>query len=184
MDDLDPQDLPNATVIKCADQLFISQQAARRLDGEIDGEKLEELAQEAYYRIFGIIHAEYLKPDASIPLDIQGYMDVVYTWGRSQGHSRTSNQATRSEMDAIAEVTGAQIPRTPAAAAGGRANLGGYYPWQTPKGKGKAGRSTPYPQTPGGAGSSSSGSTWWPTSEWSDWSSWSWTGWSGRGWWW
>ena len=102
-------------------------------------------------------------------------MQIVLSWGRSTNHGRTANQATRDEMAAIAEYTGTTIPTTPAEAAGGRANRGGYYPNQSPKGKG-AGRSGPYPQ----ASHPSSGSSWWYQSDWRDWSSWS--SWSGRGW--
>ena len=61
-------------------------------------------------------------------------------------------------MTAIARITGANIPLTPAAAAGGRAYLGGYYPHQAHTDKG-AGRSTPYPH------SSSSGSSWWASTQ-------------------
>ena len=172
--DLDPTSVPNATAIKYANKLFILKQNSGRLDGDTDDETLEQLAREAYFYIFGIKPEAYLVPDSQIPPENRDHIPIVQSWGRSVGHSRTSGQTTKDEMAAIAEFTGAHIPTTPAEAAGGRANQGGYYPHQTPKGKG-AGRSNPYPQS----SSHSSGSSWWPSS---NWGSWSWSSWSGGNW--
>ena len=133
-------------------------------------------------QIFNVVPSAYMNPDAAISGEYRESIDEVNSWGLSQGHSRTVNQTTRAERDALQDFTGERVPATPAQAAGGKANKGGYYPFQPAmggkgKGKGKsAGRSAPYPQT-----SSSSGSSWWSPS----WSDWSWSGWSwsGRNWW-
>ena len=170
--DVETTSFPHAVSIKYANDLFVHQQNAGRLDDKIEDEVIGRLVQDAYYDIFGIRHDAYLNPDAKILPERKHYLDVLHTWGRSIGHGRTAQQATKEEMAAIAQITGTRIPLTPAAAAGGRADRGGYYPHQAPKGKG-AGRSIPYPQ------SSSSDSSWWASSNWGNWS---WSSWSGRNW--
>ena len=129
----------------------------------------------AYDEIVGINPEHYLNPDVEIAPQSMQYINEVKGWGRSVGHGRYSTQTTEEEMAALATFTGAAIPNTPAQAAGGRANQGGYYPnqpAQPAKGKG-AGRSHPYSQS-----SSSASGSWW-SSSWDK----SWTGWSGWKWW-
>ena len=176
MEDLDPTTVPNAAAIHYANEYFCLKQAPKVLDDELGDEwdnfLLDPLAGSAYFDIFGINPDEYLNPDAHIPHDRTRYIGEVTGWGRSENHFRKVNQSTPDEMAAIAQFTGARIPATPAEAAGGRANRGGYYPNQPAKGKG-AGRSNPYPQ----GGSRSSGSSWWSSS--SNW----WSGWGGGSWW-
>ena len=171
--DLEISDFPNAMAIKHANILFMHQQEEGTLDDNPDDDLVRKCAQEAWYDIFGFRHEQYLHPDNAIPEDKKSYLNIIRGWGRSIGHGQTSQQANRDEMAAIAQFTGVDIPTTPAAAAGGRADQGGYYPHQPHPDKG-AGRSTPYPR------SSSAGSSWWPSSEWG---SWSWSGWTGRDWW-
>ena len=172
--DLDPTSIPNATAIKYADELFIVKQTYGRLDGDTDEETLAKLVRKAYLDICGIKPEAGLVPDSQIPPANRDHIQIVLAWGRSVGHGRTSQQTTRDEMAAIVEFTGAHIPTTPAEAAGGRANQGGYYPHQPSKGKG-AGRSSPYPQ----ASTRSSDSSWWPSS---GRGSWTWSSWSGSRW--
>ena len=171
--DLEISDFPNAMASKYADALFVHQQTTGQLDDAPVDEVIVKFAQDAWYDIFGFRHEEYLRPDSRIPTDRKHFLDIIRSWGRSPGHVQTSTQASKEEMTAIARITGANIPLTPAAAAGGRADLGGYYPHQAHTDKG-AGRSTPYPH------SSSSGSSWWASP---NWGSWSWSSWSGRNWW-
>ena len=114
----------------------------------MDDADLAMVARPAYYQIFDVNPADYMNPDEMISSEYGGVVVEVHAWGRSVGHSRMVRQTTRAERDAIQEFTGHRVPATPAQAAGGKANLGGYRPYQPGndrKGKGK-GRSAPYPQ--------------------------------------
>ena len=131
------------------------------------------LMKRMYFDLFRINPGEYLRPDANIPDDRRQYIDEVLSWGRSVGHSRRTSRATPTEMAAIAALTGADLPTTPAQAAGGHADQGGYYPYQRAPTKGEGrGRSRPYTRA---ASFSSSGSwSWSAWNNWSNWSSWGW----------
>ena len=162
--DLDATTHPNAVITKTANTLFAQMQQAGDIDNLPDDDQLEGPMQETYYRIFGFRPTAYHTPDKFIGLDKAEFIPEVHGWGRSENHGRIANQANLDQRAAIALYTGVSIPATPAQAAGGKADLGGYYPHQAPKGKG--GRSAPY--------SSSSGSNWWYSSAWGSWSSWGW----------
>ena len=169
LEDLDATTLPNATIIRVSNLLFVHKQQAGTLDLPPEEAQLENLAEQAYYEIFGFRPSTFYKPDVQITNERALFIPEVHGWGRSPGHSRMAGQADFDERVAIGQFTGIAIPATPAQAAGGRANRGGYYPDQSPKGKG--GRSAPYP-TPS---SSSASGTWWSSSNWwgrSGWGSW------------
>ena len=137
--------------------LFIAKNAGL-LDTPIEKSELERFSNDAYYEIFGVNPAVYWYPDTMISEHYRPVVEEVLKWGRSVHHSRTQNQATRAERDAIATFTGERVPATPAQAAGGKANKGGYFPNQ-PAGKCKGkGRSAPYPQA--ASSSSSAGPSW------------------------
>ena len=78
--------------------------------------------------MFGIDPAEYDRADTEIPQDKSAWVDIVIGWGKSVQHSRRAKHMPVSEMRAAAKALGATLPHTPAAAAGGRADQGGYYP--------------------------------------------------------
>ena len=180
IEDLDPTSRANFIAIQYANDMFVERQNSGRLDAPIQAHEIEMFYNAAYRDIFGVDPAEYYHPDRWISWDEHGDDIIeVQSWGRSVGHSRIKDQAQRDERDAIAAFTNMRVPSTPAEAAGGRANQGGYHPYQ-PGGKGKSsGRSAPYPQA---ASSSSSGSGWRWSTGWSSWSGWQ-GNWSSRGWW-
>ena len=180
MDDLDETSRANAIAIRYANDMFVDRQNSGLMDTPIEVQELERFSNPAYHEIFGVNPVLYFYPDSVISDNYRDTIQQVQGWGRSVGHARTKNQAPRDERDAIGALTGERVPSTPAAAAGGKANKGGYYPHQ-PAGKGKSvGRSAPYPQA---ASSSSSGSAWQWSTGWGDWSGWQGWSWSSRGWW-
>ena len=78
--------------------------------------------------MLGIDPLSVPNPDKCIPRELQHNIQFVRRWGKSPQHGRIVGSLSVDEMTAVAEQTGVAMPRTPAAAQGGRAKLGGYYP--------------------------------------------------------